>query len=176
MTIFGKSRDLKTKTVWNKRRFITHSLDARGNQGNFGTDSMFFFFKLTAFISLFQSCSILYRSLKVVYCLLPRWNLSITRPNSFHGRFSICPASLGSSSLDIVASFSPILFGKCGVRISGTALYTKSIYALLSRFIAWSLLCYCDKDHCCALCGVTRDLLFTWYIVHQHEFPTAVET
>ena len=31
------------------------------------------------------------------------------------------------------------------------------------------LLCYCvrDKDHCCVLCDVTRDLLFTWYIVHQ---------
>ena len=31
------------------------------------------------------------------------------------------------------------------------------------------LLCYCvrDKNHCCVLCDVTRDLLFTWYIVHQ---------
>ena len=31
------------------------------------------------------------------------------------------------------------------------------------------LLCYCvrDKDHCCVLCDVTRDLLFAKYIVHQ---------
>ena len=51
----------------------------------------------------------------------------------------------------------------------GDARYTKSIYALLSRFIVWSLLCYCvrDKDHCCVLYDVTRDLLFAWYIVHQ---------
>ena len=29
----------------------------------------------------------------------------------------------------------------------------------------WSLLCYCvrARDHCCVLCDVTRDLLFTWY-------------
>ena len=48
-------------------------------------------------------------------------------------------------------------------------IYTKSIYALLSRSIVWSLLCYCvrDKDHCCVLCDVTRDLLFAKYIVHQ---------
>ena len=33
----------------------------------------------------------------------------------------------------------------------------------------WSLLCYCvrDKDHCCVLCDVSRDLLFAGYIVHQ---------
>ena len=51
----------------------------------------------------------------------------------------------------------------------GDARYTKSIYALLSRFIVWSLLCYCvrDIDHCCVLCDVTRDLLFAKYIVHQ---------
>ena len=51
----------------------------------------------------------------------------------------------------------------------GDARYTKSIYALLSRSIVWSLLCYCvrDKDHCCVLCDVTRDLLFAKYIVHQ---------
>ena len=51
----------------------------------------------------------------------------------------------------------------------GDARYTKSIYALLSRFIVWSLLCYCvrDNDHCCVLCDVTRDLLFAKYIVHQ---------
>ena len=43
----------------------------------------------------------------------------------------------------------------------GDARYTKSIYVLLSRFIVWSLLCYCvrDIDHCCVLCDVTRDLL-----------------
>ena len=42
-------------------------------------------------------------------------------------------------------------------------------YAQLSRSIVWSLLCYCerDKDHCCVLCDVTRDLLFAKYIVHQ---------
>ena len=51
----------------------------------------------------------------------------------------------------------------------GDARYTKSVYALLSRFIVWSLLCYCvrDNDHCCVLCDVTRDLLFAKYIVHQ---------
>ena len=51
----------------------------------------------------------------------------------------------------------------------GDARYTKSIYALLSRSIVWSLLCYCvrDNDHCCVLCDVTRDLLFAKYIVHQ---------
>ena len=51
----------------------------------------------------------------------------------------------------------------------GDARYTKSIYALLSRSIVWSLLRYCvrDNDHCCVLCDVTRDLLFAKYIVHQ---------
>ena len=51
----------------------------------------------------------------------------------------------------------------------GDARYAKSTYALLSRSIVWSLLCYCvrDNDRCCVLCDVTRDLLFTWYIVHQ---------
>ena len=49
------------------------------------------------------------------------------------------------------------------------AQYTKSIYALLSRSIVWSLLCYCvrARDHCWVFCDVTRDLLFTWYIVHE---------
>ena len=48
-------------------------------------------------------------------------------------------------------------------------IYTKSIYALLCRSIVRSLLCYClrARDHCCVLCDVTRDLLFTWYMVHQ---------
>ena len=38
------------------------------------------------------------------------------------------------------------------------------------------ILCYCvsDKDHCCVLCYVTRDLLFTWYIVHQPNKPSRV--
>ena len=33
------------------------------------------------------------------------------------------------------------------------------------------LLCYCvrNRDHCCVLCDVARDLLLTWYIVHQPE-------
>ena len=55
----------------------------------------------------------------------------------------------------------------------GDARYTKSIYALLSRSFVWSLLCYCvrDRNHCCVLCDVTRDLLFTWYIVHQPHSP-----
>ena len=54
----------------------------------------------------------------------------------------------------------------------GDARYTKSIYALLSRSIAWSLLCYCvrNRDCCCVLCDVARDLLLTWYIVHQPIF------
>ena len=32
--------------------------------------------------------------------------------------------------------------------------------------------CHCVKarDHCCVFCYVTRDLLFTWYIVHQPRF------
>ena len=49
------------------------------------------------------------------------------------------------------------------------ARYTKSIYALFFRSTVWGLLCYCvrDNDHCCVLCHVTRDLLFTRYIVHQ---------
>ena len=40
-----------------------------------------------------------------------------------------------------------------------------NIYALSYRSIVWSLLCYClrARDHCCVLCDVTRDLLFTWY-------------
>ena len=31
------------------------------------------------------------------------------------------------------------------------------------------LLCYCvrNRDHCCVLCDVARDLLMTWYIVYQ---------
>ena len=35
--------------------------------------------------------------------------------------------------------------------------------------IVWSLLCYCvrNRDHCCVLCDVARDLVLTWYIVHQ---------
>ena len=53
--------------------------------------------------------------------------------------------------------------------VAGDARYTKSIYALLSRSIVSSLLCYCvrNRDHCCVLCDVARDLLLTWYIVHQ---------
>ena len=53
--------------------------------------------------------------------------------------------------------------------IEGDAWFTKSIHALLSRSILWSLLCYCvrNRDHCCVLCDVARDLLLTWYIVHQ---------
>ena len=56
-----------------------------------------------------------------------------------------------------------------GYREPGDARCTKSIYALLSRSIVWSLLCYClrNRDHCCVLCDVARDLLFTWYIVHH---------
>ena len=56
--------------------------------------------------------------------------------------------------------------------ISGDARYIESIYALLSRSIAWSLFCYGLKarDHYCVLCDVTRDLLFTWYIAHQPRF------
>ena len=51
----------------------------------------------------------------------------------------------------------------------GYARYTKSIYALLSCSIGWSLLCYCvrNRDHYCVLYDVARDLLLTWYIVHQ---------
>jgi len=54
--------------------------------------------------------------------------------------------------------------------LTGDAWYTKSIYALLSYSIVWSLLCYCVRawDHCCILChDITQDMLFTWYIVHQ---------
>ena len=29
------------------------------------------------------------------------------------------------------------------------------------------IICVRGRDHCCVLCDVTRDLLFTWYIVHQ---------
>ena len=56
---------------------------------------------------------------------------------------------------------------KCGWKIAGDARYIKSIYALSSRSIVWSLLCYCvrNRDHCCVLCDVARDLLLTWYIV-----------
>ena len=50
----------------------------------------------------------------------------------------------------------------------GDARYTKSIYALLRRSIVWSLLCYCWRvRERCVLCDVSRDLLFTWYMVHQ---------
>ena len=47
--------------------------------------------------------------------------------------------------------------------------FTKSICALLSRSIGWSLLCYClrGRNRCCVLRDVTRDLLFPWYIEHQ---------
>ena len=57
----------------------------------------------------------------------------------------------------------------------GDAQYTKSIYALLSRPIVWSPLCYSvrNKDHCCVLCDVARDLLLTWYIVHQPKMKSA---
>ena len=52
--------------------------------------------------------------------------------------------------------------------LKGDAWYTKSIYALLCCSIVWSLFCYCvrARDDCCLLCDVTRDLLFTWYMVH----------
>ena len=35
--------------------------------------------------------------------------------------------------------------------------------------VKYSILCYCvrARDHCCVLCDVTRDLLFTWYVVYQ---------
>ena len=57
----------------------------------------------------------------------------------------------------------------------GDARYTKSIYALLSRSIVWSLLYYCvrNRDHCCVLCDIARDLLLTWYIVHQLREPAS---
>ena len=53
--------------------------------------------------------------------------------------------------------------------LTGDARYTKSISTLLSRSIVWSLLCDCvsARTHCCVICDVTRDLLFTWYIVNQ---------
>ena len=53
--------------------------------------------------------------------------------------------------------------------LKGDARYTKSISTLLSRSIMWSLLCDCvsARTHCCVICDVTRDLLFTWYIVNQ---------
>ena len=62
-----------------------------------------------------------------------------------------------------------IKFTPTWTQSSGDARYTKSIYALLSRSILWSLLCYCvrNRDHCCVLCDIARDLLLTWYIVHQ---------
>ena len=53
--------------------------------------------------------------------------------------------------------------------LTGDDRYTKSISTLLSRSIVWSLLCDCvsARTHCCVICDVTRDLLFTWYIVNQ---------
>ena len=68
---------------------------------------------------------------------------------------------------------------KCQKHVTeGDAWYTKSTYALLSRSIVWSLLCYCvrARDHCCVLCDITWDLLFTWYMVHQphrEEYPSS---
>ena len=61
--------------------------------------------------------------------------------------------------------------------LMGDARYTKSIYALLSCFIVWSLLCYCvrNRDHCCVLCDIAQDLLLAWYIVHQpYLYPDCV--
>ena len=52
---------------------------------------------------------------------------------------------------------------------------------ILSQYIHYCLVLLCkvycvirDKDHRCVLCDVTRDLLFTWYIVHQpnvYQYP-----
>ena len=57
------------------------------------------------------------------------------------------------------------------VRILGMMLDIPSQYmhSVLCRYIVWSLLCYCVKarDHCCVLCDVSWDLLFTRYMVHQ---------
>ena len=66
------------------------------------------------------------------------------------------------------------LLCKILTELRGDARYTKSMYALLSRSIVLSLLCYCvrNRDHCCVLCDVARDLLLTWYIVHQLNFAT----
>ena len=59
----------------------------------------------------------------------------------------------------------------------GDARYARPIYSLSYRSIVWSLLCYClrARDHCCVLCDVTRDLLFTWYICTSRE-PTGLST
>ena len=48
----------------------------------------------------------------------------------------------------------------------------------LSRSIVWGLLCYCvrARDNCCVLCDVTRNILFTWYMVHQPKNPIQVIT
>ena len=40
-------------------------------------------------------------------------------------------------------------------------IYTESICTIVSFY------CVRDKDHCCVLCDVSRDLLFAGYIVHQ---------
>ena len=60
----------------------------------------------------------------------------------------------------------------------GDARYARSsIYSLSYRSIVWSLLCYCvrARDHCCVLCDVTRDLLFTWYTCTCRE-PTGLSS
>ena len=50
--------------------------------------------------------------------------------------------------------------------VSGDARYTKSIYALLCRYIVCCPLCYClrARPHCCVLCDVLWDLLLTWHM------------
>ena len=49
------------------------------------------------------------------------------------------------------------------------SIYQVNICTIVSFYCVWSLLCYCvrNRDHCCVLCDVARDLLLTWYIVHQ---------
>ena len=58
-----------------------------------------------------------------------------------------------------------------GVMLNIPSQYT--VYALLCHSFVESLLCHClrARDHCCVLCDITRELLFTWYVVHQPNNP-----
>ena len=74
-----------------------------------------------------------------------------------------------------------LLFDMCFIHYNGACFLLEQIKSednipgvmldIPSQYMHYCLvlLCYCvrDRDHCCVLCDVARDLLLTWYIVHQ---------
>ena len=50
-------------------------------------------------------------------------------------------------------------------------IFQVNICTIVSFYCVKSIVfCVRNRDHCCVLCDVARDLLLTWYIVHQPSF------